>query len=59
MATTPTPNYIDPPSRAVMVVGTNTGMICLAGFFVGLRVFTRYKLTNLGSDDILICVAWV
>ncbi|KAH0604658.1 uncharacterized protein H6S33_006326 [Morchella sextelata] len=59
MATTPTPNYIDPPSRAAMVVGTNTGMICAAGFFVGLRVFTRYRLTNLGSDDILICVAWL
>lgn len=59
MAPLHVPNYIDPPSRAPMVVAVNTTMVSIAFCFVALRIFTRLRLTTIGVDDILICFGWV
>jgi hypothetical protein len=55
MATWPTPNYIDPPTRGHGVLIVNVVCIALAFFVVILRLYTRFRITcSAGADDVLI-----
>ncbi|KAJ5182712.1 hypothetical protein N7492_000328 [Penicillium capsulatum] len=55
MATWPTPNYVDPPTRGHGVLIVNIVCICFAFVVVILRLYTRLRITcSFGMDDILI-----
>ena len=55
MATWPTPNYIDPPTRGHGALIVNVVCISLAFMVVMLRLYTRLRITcSAGIDDILI-----
>lgn len=55
MATWPTPNYVDPPTRGHGAMIVNIVCITLAILVVILRLYTRLRITcSAGVDDILI-----
>lgn len=60
MATWPTPNYVDPPTRGGGVLIVNLICISLAFLVVSLRLYTRLRITcSAGVDDILITMGLV
>ncbi|GLI79413.1 hypothetical protein PoHVEF18_007746 [Penicillium ochrochloron] len=57
MATWPTPNYVDPPTRGHGVLIVNVVCISLAFLVVILRLYTRLRITcSAGVDDVLIVI---
>lgn len=60
MATWPTPNYVDPPTRGHGVLVVNIICICLAFLVVMLRLYTRIRITcSFGVDDVFITLGLV
>ncbi|CAG7915446.1 unnamed protein product [Penicillium olsonii] len=60
LATWPTPNYIDPPTRGHGVMILNIVCFSLALIVVFLRVYTRACITSsAGFDDVLIVIGLV
>lgn len=53
------PNYDNPETRVSTVLGSNIPLSILALIFVSIRIFIRAKVTKIGADDILICIALV
>ncbi|KAF3395786.1 hypothetical protein F1880_007141 [Penicillium rolfsii] len=59
MATWPTPNYVDPPTRGHGVLIVNVVCISLAFLVVMLRLYTRLRITcSAGVDDVLIVIGF-
>jgi hypothetical protein len=57
MASWPTPNYIDPPTRGHGVLIVNIVCLSLALVVVCLRLYTRIRITcSAGVDDVLIVI---
>ncbi|CEJ60543.1 Putative Integral membrane protein [Penicillium brasilianum] len=57
MATWPTPNYVDPPTRGHGALIVNVVCISLAFLVVMLRLYTRLRITcSAGVDDVLIVI---
>ncbi|KAJ5345291.1 hypothetical protein N7541_007784 [Penicillium brevicompactum] len=60
LATWPTPNYIDPPTRGHGVLVVNIVCLALAFIVVSLRIYTRIRITcSAGVDDVLIVIGLV
>lgn len=61
VASWPPANYVDPPSRGEGIIVIASAVFgSLATIATAMRVYTRFAITRtLGSDDILIVLAWV
>lgn len=60
LATWPTPNYIDPPTRGPGVLIVNATCLSLAFIVVSLRIYTRIRITySAGVDDVLIIIGLI
>jgi hypothetical protein len=60
MASWPTPNYIDPPTRGHGVLIVNVVCLSLAFVVVSLRLYTRIRITySAGVDDFLIVIGLI
>lgn len=56
----PKPNYINPETRAPLVIGFNVSFVLLALIVVLLRIWSRRVIVGfLSADDWLIIVGWV
>ena len=60
VASWPKPNYVDPETRGLALVIVNSVSIILVLIVVGLRCWTRLKITgSFGADDVCIVLATV
>ncbi len=60
IASWPRPNYIDPVTRGPGLVIVNVVLLVLMLLVVGLRFYTRMRITkSFGADDIFIGLALV
>lgn len=56
----PPPNFINPETRAPLVIGINVTFVTLAAFFVVLRIWSRRVILGyLNPEDWLIAISWV
>ena len=56
----PTPNYVDPVDHGPGLLMVNLVLTPLTIAFVGLRLYTRTRISkSAGSDDVLIVLALV
>lgn len=58
-ASDPSPNYINPPTRAPATLVVSISLTLVAMVFVASRVYVKIKLKKLGTDDFLIVVSMV
>lgn len=56
----PTPNYVNPPSLAPMILAANFASLSLALTAVSLRLWARIGiLKKVSSEDYLITISWL
>lgn len=56
----PEPNYINPPTRAPMVLATNITFTALSLIILLLRVYSRQTIHGqLNYEDFMCVIAWV
>ncbi|MCJ1241535.1 hypothetical protein MMC14_009540, partial [Varicellaria rhodocarpa] len=58
MASWPTPNYVNPETRGPAVFVVNIMLMIVVLVVVGIRFYTRLRVTRtFGPDDVLIAAA--